>query len=95
MAGDTASHWHLDKKVPITLILVLLVQFGSGLWFAARMVERDDAQEKRLSAIEQAAVQQNLSGRLGTVESRLDDLRQGIKDSNAKLDRLIERGVRP
>lgn len=90
-----SEHWHLDKKVPIAMILVLLVQLGTGLWFAARMVERDESQERRLTAIEQASVQQNMGGRLSTVEAQLTDLKAGVSKIDGKLDRIIERGGRP
>lgn len=90
----TAEHWHLDKKVPITMILVLLVQLASGLWFAARMVQRDEDQERRLNSIEQAAAQQNYSGRMTALESQIADLKAGVNRIDGKLDRLIERPTR-
>ena len=78
--------WHLDKKVPISFIAVLLVYGISGLWFVAdikRDVEvlkanvqmqhdRDDRQDK-------------------AVTEALQQLRDAQREGNAKLDRLIER----
>lgn len=43
--------WHLDKRVPITLILTLLIQAAAGLWFAAKM-------DSRVMALEEARVEQ-------------------------------------
>jgi hypothetical protein len=79
------SGWHLDKRVPVSIIVVLLVYGISGMWFiadikrdveilkAAQIVqhERDDRQDK-------------------TVAEALADLREAVKDGNRKLDRLIE-----
>lgn len=31
----SAEHWHLDKKVPISLIVTLLVYGVAGLWVVA------------------------------------------------------------
>jgi hypothetical protein len=100
MADDPSTHWHLDKKVPITLILVLAVQLVGGIWFAGRMVERDESQERRLAAIEKSredenAERQSVIGRIGVLESRVSDVKQAVQDANVKLDRLIERGARP
>ena len=78
--------WHLDKKVPISIIVTLLIYGISGLWFIAdikrdveilkaaeRMQhERDDRQDK-------------------AVTEALQQLRDAQREGNAKLDRLIER----
>lgn len=99
MPTPTDSHWHLDKKVPITLIVVLAVQLLGGLWFAARIVERDEAQEKRIEAIEndrktENSERQSVIGRIAVLEGRVSDVKQAVQDANSKLDRLIERGAR-
>ena len=79
--------WHLDKRVPIALILTLAVQFAAGVWFAGQLAQRQDEQERRITAIEN----QNISGRLGAVEGQLADLKDGIRRIDGKLDRLIEK----
>ena len=86
-----AEGWHLDKKVPITLIFVLLAQLGAGIWFAGRTMQRADEQERRLASIEQDKV----SLRMSVVESQLADVKAGVQASNQKLDRLIEKGQKP
>lgn len=45
------SAWHLDKRVPITLIGTILIQtFVVGRW-AAMVQRRIEAQERRIAAI--------------------------------------------
>lgn len=90
MEPQSDNHWHLDKKVPITLIFVLLVQLAGGIWYAGRSTQRQDDQERRINTIEQ----QNVSGRLGSVEGQLQDVKAGVSKINDKLDRIIEREPR-
>lgn len=89
---DPDNRWHLDKKVPITLVIMILIQLAAFLLFAGRVMQRDEEQERRLAAIEA----KDTSSRVGILESRLGDMIEGIKDMSRKLDRLIERGgVKP
>lgn len=53
----TDNDWHLDKKVPITLIFLLLGQLAFGAYWVAK-------QDSRVTAIENALI--DLAG---TVES--------------------------
>ena len=80
------SHWHLDKRVPVTLIVVLIGQAALGVWFSGRLSQRQDEQERRILTIEQ----QNVTARLGMLESQLSDLKAGLFRIDSKLDRLIE-----
>ena len=44
---STENHWHLDKRVPIAIIISLSVQSAAIIWWAATM-------EARVNAIEAA-----------------------------------------
>lgn len=44
---STENHWHLDKRVPIAIIVSLAVQSAAIIWWAATM-------EARVNAIEAA-----------------------------------------
>lgn len=84
--NDDNNSWHLDKKVPISLIAALLMQFAMGIWAiadikkdveilkveASRQHDRDDRQDK-------------------TTADALLQLREQLKHIDAKLDRLIEK----
>lgn len=79
------GQWHLDKKVPISIILAMLVQFGGGLWFIARL-------DARIIALETAQVAQ--ADRDNRQDMNHNDslglLRSDMRDIMARLDRLIE-----
>ena len=85
--SDPASNgWHLDRRVPLALIVTLLLQTAGMVWWAAnlsaRVVELERKQAKmeargdRITRLE--ANQVHISSTLTRIESKLDD----------KLDRL-------
>lgn len=85
-AAQPDTGWHLDKKVPISIILVIVMQGVAGLWviadikkdieiLKASMVqqrERDDRQDK--ASIDAASL-----------------IRSDLRELGQKMDRLIER----
>lgn len=78
---DPASgFWHLDKRIPIALIVTLGIQTGLGIWWAADL-------SARLTQVErvQAAASPH-SERLTRVETRLEAVQQGIE----RIERLIQ-----
>lgn len=84
-ADDGASYWHLDKRVPIALIVTIFIQSAAVIWWASAMQTRLANVENRLSAYSQS-------------EPRIVRLEQiAVTQSSAlvrienKLDRVIER----
>ena len=83
MSAPTKESWHLDKKVPLSLIFALLIQAAMVIWAVADIKkdveilksrvtaqqDRDDRQDKSMSD----AVQQFVS-RLERIDSKLDRL---------------------
>lgn len=68
------ADWHLDKKVPIALIVAILVQTGGMVWWGATTSERLSAVERR---VETAAPQ---ADRLTRVETKLEAVTDGITE---------------
>lgn len=77
---DADARWHLDKRVPIAMLLAILAQTGTGFWWAATTSERINNLEKRADA---AAPQ---ADRLTRVEVKLD----GVTDAIGRVERLIQ-----
>lgn len=83
MTAPTKESWHLDKKVPLSLIFAMLIQAAMVIWAVADIKkdveilksrvatqqDRDDRQDKSMSD----AVQQFVS-RLERIDSKLDRL---------------------
>lgn len=84
---QTPGGWHLDKKVPISIIVTLLMQAAAGLWFLANL--RTDIELLKNTT----AVQRERDDRQDkTLADALALIRADLQKANDKLDRLIEKG---
>lgn len=102
-----ADSWHLDKKVPISLIVVLIVQiFGFGMWLSriesqvGQVAKDNDQQSAEISNLKTAS--QVMAERAATVAERLEGLRDSIgeikvaqRETNDLLRDLAGRGEAP
>lgn len=90
---DAADGWHLDKKVPITLIFALLVQGATTLWFIAKLDARITMLE--LTRLDSRAQQRERDDRQDAANAdAFAQVRQQLLNMDGKLDRLIERQAR-
>lgn len=71
------SGWHLDKKVPIALIGAIILQTGTGVWFAAGLHWRLTALEGR----------KDLNDRMVRVEQVVATNTRTLE----RIERLLER----
>jgi Tfp pilus assembly protein PilO len=86
VTGQTEP-WHLDKRVPVALILALCVQTGTAIWWAAGlsadvavMQARQDRQETAIEATRTTANQQAVQ--LGRIE-------ENTRATQAAVERLL------
>lgn len=73
--------WHLDKKVPIALIVSILLQTGGMVWWAASATERLNALERKADVVAPQAE------RLARVETKLEAVQDGIIEIKSILRR--------
>ena len=73
------GNWHLDRKVPIALILAILLQtIGIGWWGAST--------NARLNALEEkATLASSQPERLARVETKLETVQDGIVEIKSIL----------
>jgi len=88
MRMDT-DHWTLDRRVPISIIFVLVAQFAGGVWMLANMngeIQRNAADITRVErSVEMMAVSsQQQAVQLGRIEEQVSGMR-------ADLQRLLDR----
>lgn len=77
---DSDRHWTLDKKIPLALILMLCIQSGTAIWWAAKTDTRITALEaSKIEAAPQA-------DRLTRVEEKIGFITEGV----AEIKRLIQ-----
>ena len=74
-----AESWHLNKSVPIALIIGLAVQASGVIWMFSSMASDIDNNQDRLTKVETQVNQiediaQAQAVQLGRIETRLDAL---------------------
>lgn len=89
------EQWHLDKRVPVALILTIALQFAGGVWVAASMNAKVNNNGDRLIALEsrtelmrEAATQQAIQ--LGRIEEQI----VGLRADMGRMIRALEAGNR-
>jgi len=65
MVVNDEARWHLDKRVPIALILTIFIQTVGIVWWAATVTSRVDRLE------EKANIAQELNNRVIRMEEQL------------------------
>lgn len=80
-----AEHWHLDKKVPVSIILVLVMQGIAGLWVIADIKKDIEVLKAALLMQRERDERQDRASADGLALVRND-----IRELGQKLDRLIE-----
>lgn len=77
--------WHVDKGIPIAVIITVIV--------LAVSISRDQSkQDERISLVETSVqmLQQARINDQARAEKNFDELKVDLRSMNAKLDRLIE-----
>lgn len=88
MNEDGGQHWHLDKRVPIALILALAAQLGTGIFMFGQMFQRLEDLESRLIAAEiDVAAAQLAERKLGNRLTRMETILERI---DKRLDREMD-----
>ena len=91
--------WHLDKKVTLGVIIFLIAQTVSGIWYASEMVSMIRDHERRLLIAEafEARADDNgakISDRLGRLEERSTMVSETLKHIEGMLEAQQDRGRR-
>jgi len=92
MTGQFES-WHLDKRVPVAIILSIALQTFAAIWWAATVNSRVAAAETNIVKLEavtdaQRSAAQMQAVQLGRIEEQIGGLRQDI----GRMLSVIERG---
>ena len=84
--SDNSDSWHLDKKVPISLILAILLQFGMAL-----LAYADLKKDVELLKQDAAALHARDTAQSDNLKDALHQMQEQFTRLDTKLDRLIER----
>mgnify|MGYP000724439694 FL=1 len=86
MTAPTKESWHLDKKVPLSLIFAMLIQAAMVIWAVADIKKDVEILKSRVATQQDRDDRQDKT--LGEVVSRLQTQ---LERMDGKLDRLIEK----
>lgn len=84
--------WHLDKRVPVALIVAIIVQTAAAIWFAANLdgrvavLERDVDRERIVNDGQNSAIRL-----IETNAARRDEKLVTILGIVERMDRRLER----
>ena len=101
MSGDREP-WHLDRKVPLALIVTILLQTSLGVWWAASLTSRvdraiqvNDDQDTRLRTVEtttqaQQVAAATITAQISAMRETLEMVRQDQRETNDLLRQYIQ-----
>ena len=88
---EESGGWHLDKRVPITLILALLGHLVGSVWFFRGLVSEMEETRRRVASLEVARVNERVSERMAVMESQLTDTRAAALRMEVDVRKLVDR----
>lgn len=90
----TQKHYTIDKRVPVAVVIMILVQSAAAVWWASRIDNVTNHHEQRLFKVESdlREVREN-NERLVKLEVRqentvmaLQEIKQILKDLSSKIE---------
>ena len=90
MSNQQRESWHLDRRVPLALIIAIIAQTAAAIWWAAGIDASDARQNERIAyydkLIDARIIQfEIVNTRLTKLEVRLD----GITESLNRIERSL------
>ena len=83
--------WHLDKKVPITIVVVIVIQLFGGLWFLAKLDGKIEDQAARLAKTEaQISVIDREAREFGNRIARIEEKTSSMLTILQRLERVLD-----
>ena len=86
MNAPTKESWHLDKKVPLSLIFAMLIQAAMVIWAVADIKKDVEILKSRVTTQQDRDDRQDK-----TLEEVVSRLQTQLERIDSKLDRLIEK----
>ena len=91
LAALESARWHLDKRIPISIIAFMAIQTIALVVFLTRLDSRVDFQEKS-NVIQDARIEkiENISPRIAVMEEKLSNITIRLDIQTARLNQIIE-----
>lgn len=86
------AHWTIERKIPAALIIAILVQSASAIWWAAGVNGALNSQNDRQTRLEQTVRDQGAEiKRLPSLETEVRALQRAVEKLDRTIDRAVER----
>lgn len=80
MSDVMPERWHVDKKVPLALIIALTAQTAFGVWWASGINTRVENLERQVSGYASVAIQVvRIEGKIDAFKETLGDIKQAVQ----------------
>lgn len=86
--GEDSLQWHLDKKIPITIIITLILQLVGFGWIASKLDSRIESLEKADVRHERSLDAQNIAS--DDAKARIIRIEEGMRHTLEALARIEE-----
>lgn len=90
MMSDETQGWHLDKRVPVALIVAMFLQLIGFVWSYAILTSKVDTNEKNIERTESS-----LNARIDRSDiiasQRYQDIAQSLRRIEDKIDRKADK----
>lgn len=86
--GDDCAQWHLDKKIPITIIVTLILQLVGFGWIASKLDSRIESLEKADTRHERSLETQTAAS--DDAKARIIRIEEGMRHTLEALARIEE-----
>jgi hypothetical protein len=90
MTEPTQAEWHLDKRVPISLIAALAVQTAGIVWWASSLSARVDQAHEAIASLRTSEAARAVEDR--RISEALARLDERLRAQTEILQRLERRG---
>lgn len=87
-SGAEINYWHLDKRVPIALIVAIFIQTSGVIWWASSITARMDQVERRFDGFSERSDQTSRQVQLN--DRSIGVMASELKATNAQLERLYQ-----
>lgn len=88
MCDETKEPWHLDKRIPIVLILSILLQAGSFVWWASKIDGKAEDHERRLIVVEKFDM--DIGQRLAKIEISSEYMSKSMDKISINLEKQTD-----
>ncbi len=85
MTRDEDKQWHLDRKVPLALIVTLIFHMGGTIWLASALFTRVATLESRMEASAPQAE------RITRVEVKVEGIQKDTQEIKGDVKSLLRK----